>query len=163
MPDPFQYGWIAWIVIAAVAVVLELVTVNLVFVMVAGGALIGGLGGGALGLPWELQIVLAAVVSALLLLTLRPPLLRRLARSSESVPMNIEALTGMAARASTVFTRGAGQAKLANGETWTARLDAEHETDAVAPGAELVVVAIDGATAVVTPETALSAEHPLWG
>ena len=49
------------------------------------------------------------------------------------------------------FVDGTGYARLANGETWTARLDDRHEHEAVGAGARLTVVGIEGATAVVAP------------
>jgi membrane protein implicated in regulation of membrane protease activity len=150
-PDLLTFAWLAWIVVVIAAIVLELLTLNLVFLMIAAGSLVGGLGAALLGLPWPLQIIAAAALSALLVFAIRPPLLKRLSRSSEAVRMNVDALTGMAATATVPFTGGGGFARLDNGETWTARLDPDHADAAVTPGAGLVVIAIHGATAVVTP------------
>jgi membrane protein implicated in regulation of membrane protease activity len=66
----------------------------------------------------------------------------------------VDALEGMSARATASFVEGTGYARLANGETWTARLDDSHEHAEVGIGARLTVVGIDGATAVVAPATA---------
>jgi membrane protein implicated in regulation of membrane protease activity len=60
----------------------------------------------------------------------------------------------MAARATASFVDGTGFARLANGETWTARLDDSSEHAEVGIGARLTVVGIDGATAVVAPSAA---------
>ncbi|WP_236720236.1 NfeD family protein [Rathayibacter sp. VKM Ac-2630] len=46
---------------------------------------------------------------------------------------------------------GPGQVKLANGETWTARLSPLVESRPLGLGERVVVTAIDGATAVVVP------------
>jgi membrane protein implicated in regulation of membrane protease activity len=150
-PDLFAYTWLAWIVIVVAAVVLELLSLNLIFLMIAAGSLVGGLGGWLLGWPWQLQIVAAGVLSALLVFIVRPLLWRLLVRGREVHLTNVDALTGMPAKATVSFVDGGGFAKLDNGETWTARLDSAHESDRVAPGAPLVVVAIKGATAVVAP------------
>jgi membrane protein implicated in regulation of membrane protease activity len=151
MPESSFVAPLAWLVVVVLAVVLELVTLNLVFLMVAAGALVGGLGAWLLGWPLPVQVVGAAVVSALLLLVLRPPLIRRLHARRDPLRTGVEALQGMAARATAPFADGKGLARLDNGETWTARLDPAHVRAAVEADDRLVVLAIDGATAVVTP------------
>lgn len=151
MPDLFQYTWIAWIVITVACVVMELITLQLLFLMVAAGSLIGGLGTRLLGADWWVQVLSAAVLSGLLVFLVRPLLWRVLVKGRPVHLTNVDALTGMGARATVHFVDGAGFAKLANGETWTARLDGPHESDPVPTGARLSVVAIEGATAVVAP------------
>lgn len=151
MPDLFAYTWVLWLVVVVAAVVLELLTLNLVFLMIAIGSVVGGLGTWLLGWPAALQVVAAAILSGLLVFVIRPLLYRLLVRGKPVELTNVDALTGMSARATTAFAEGAGYARLDNGETWTARLDDAHEQDAVPSGARLVVVAIHGATAVVAP------------
>ena len=63
----------------------------------------------------------------------------------------MDALPGMPARATAPFADGHGLARLDNGETWSARLDPAHVRVPVEADDRLVVLAIDGATAVVTP------------
>ena len=150
-PDLTQYLWIVWLTIAVACIVLELLTMQLMFLMVAAGSLVGGLGGWLLGWPWFGQVAAAAVLSGLLVFVIRPLLWRLLVAGREPVLTNVDALHGMEARATVAFDDGNGFARLANGETWTARLTPEHEQDVVRPGARLVVTAIDGATAVVAP------------
>lgn len=151
MPDLFQYTWIVWIVITVACVVMELITLHLLFLMVAAGSLVGGLGTRLLGADWWVQVLAAAGLSALLVFLIRPLLWRVLVKGRDIHLTNVDALAGMGARATVPFVDGAGFAKLANGETWTARLDDEHDGATVPPGARLSVVAIDGATAVVAP------------
>jgi membrane protein implicated in regulation of membrane protease activity len=150
-PDLFAYTWVLWLVIVVVAVVAELLTLSLVFAMIAAGALIGGLGTWLLGWPAALQVVAAAALSALLVFLIRPLLYRALVHGRPRALTNVDALAGMSARATASFVEGTGFARLANGETWTARLDDTHERAEVGTGARLTVVAIDGATAVVAP------------
>jgi membrane protein implicated in regulation of membrane protease activity len=153
-PDLFAYTWVLWLVIVVVAVVLELLTLSLVFAMIAVGALVGGLGTWLLGWPVALQVVAAAVLSALLVFLIRPLLYRLLVHGRPRELTNVEALAGMTAKATASFIDGSGYARLANGETWTARLDGAHEHAEVGTGARLTVVGIDGATAVVAPAAA---------
>jgi membrane protein implicated in regulation of membrane protease activity len=152
-PDITQYLWLLWLVVAVACVVLELLSLNLIFLMIAAGSLVGGLGGLLLGWPWYGQVGAAAVLSGLLVFLVRPLLWRLLVRGREVHRTNVDALTGMEARATVAFADGGGFARLANGETWTARLAPEHEADAVPPGTRLTVARIDGATAVVVPVT----------
>jgi membrane protein implicated in regulation of membrane protease activity len=152
-PDITQYLWLVWLVVAVACVVLELLSLNLIFLMIAAGSLIGGLGGLLLGWPWYGQVGAAAILSGLLVFLVRPLLWRLLVHGREAPRTNVDALTGMEARATVAFADGAGMARLANGETWTARLAPEHEADAVPPGTRLTVARIDGATAVVVPAT----------
>src|SRR4051794_28130708 len=150
--DISQYLWLAWLVVVVACVVLELLTLQLLFLMIAVGSLVGGLGAWLLGWPWYGQIGAAAILSGLLVFLVRPLLLRRLMRG-EAPRTNVDALYGMDARATVAFQDGAGMARLANGETWTARLAPKHEADPVPPGSPLTVARIDGATAVVVPTT----------
>lgn len=152
MVDLTQYLWIAWLVFVIVCVIIEVLTLEFTFMMVAAGSLLGGLGTNLLGAEWWVQILAAAIISGLLLFTIRPLLLKTLNRGEEPARTNVDALYGMSARATTAFTDGAGFVKLANGETWTARLSPEHESSSLAEGERVVVTRIDGATAEVAPK-----------
>lgn len=154
-PDLTQYMWIAWIVLALVFVIIELLTLEFTFLMLAAGSLLGGLAVNLLGGAWWLQVLAAAAVSALLLFTIRPLLLRALHRSSALQPTNVDALYGMGARVTAPFVNGQGSVRLDNGEQWTASVaDLAGGLDV---GARAVVTAVRGATvevaaAAITPE-----------
>ncbi len=151
LPDLTEYLWIAWLVLALVFVIIELVTLEFTFLMLAAGTLIGGLGVNLLGGPWWAQVLAAAAIAALLLFTIRPLLLRALRRSSTLHPTNVDALYGIGARVMAPFVEGAGSVKLDNGETWTARLvGPDPGLDA---GSRVVVTAVRGATVEVAPES----------
>ena len=105
LPDLTQYLWILWLALAVLFVIIELLTLEFTFLMLAAGTLIGGLGTNLLGGPWWLQIGLAAIASALLLFTIRPLLLRALHRSSPVVLTNVDALVGMPARVTRAFVQ----------------------------------------------------------
>lgn len=143
MPDLTQYMWIAWLVLAGIFVIIELLTLEFTFLMLAGGTVIGGLGVNLLGGPWWLQIGAAAAISALLLFTIRPLLLRLLQRNKPIELTNVDALIGMTGRVTTAFTSHGGMVRLDNGETWTARADDE---PALIEGADVVVSKVRGAT-----------------
>lgn len=151
MVDLTQYLWIVWLVFVIVCVIIEVLTLEFTFLMIAAGSLVGGLGANVLGAEWWVQILAAAVVSGLLLFTIRPLLLKTLDRGREPARTNVDALLGMTARVTATFTDGAGFVKLANGETWTARLAPAHENETVAVGDRVIVTRIDGATAEVAP------------
>ncbi len=152
MVDLTQYLWIAWLVFVIVCVIIEVLTLEFTFMMVAAGSLLGGLGTNLLGAEWWVQILAAAIISGLLLFTIRPLLLKLLHRGESPVLTNVDALAGMTARVTAAFVDGAGFVKLSNGETWTARLSPEHETLKLAEGDRVVVTRIDGATAEVAPK-----------
>lgn len=119
--DLTQYLWIMWLSVVILFVVIELLTLEFTFLMLAAGSLIGGLGINLLGLPWWAQIGAAAALSALLLFSIRPLLLKTLHKGADLTPSNLDALFGMSARVVRDFVDGEGMVKLDNGETWTSR------------------------------------------
>jgi membrane protein implicated in regulation of membrane protease activity len=149
--DLTQYLWILWLVLVVVFVIIELLTLEFTFLMIATGTLIGGLGGNLLHLPWWAQIGAAAVISALLLFTIRPFLLRALRKGADPERSNLDRLPGLGGRVVVDFVEGRGQVKLDNGETWTSRLSPAAAPAALTDGDRVVVVRIDGATAEVVP------------
>ena len=148
--DLTQYLWIVWLVFILIAVIIELLTLEFTFLMIAVGSL-GGLGANLLGFEWWMQIGIAAVLSVLLILFIRPFMLRYLRKGEDPTPSNIAALSGMSARVVLDIGENGGQVKLANGETWTARLSEVTERRLVESGERVVVTAIEGSTAVVVP------------
>ena len=142
-----QWAWIGWLVLILAFLVIEMLTLDFTFLMMSLGGL-AGLASGLLGAPLWLQVVIAAVVAAVLVLVLRPPLLRRLHRGEDTTPSNMAALVGLSGRVLSTVSTDAGQVKLANGDIWTARAEA---SGAIEPGAPVRVSRIDGATAYVRP------------
>lgn len=137
--------WVWWLGAALLLGVVEMLTVDLVLVMFAGGALVGAILA-ALDAPLWAQIVGFAVTSALLLVALRPWLLRHLRTRVPLVETNAAAQVGKVAVAVLPVTERTGRVKL-GGEVWSARTD---DRGAIAVGDEVRVLRIDGATAVVT-------------
>lgn len=137
-------GWVWWLAAALVLGVVEMLTVDLVLAMFAGGALVAALLA-ALGVPLWGQILGFAAASTLLLLALRPYLLRHLRTRVPLVETNAAAHVGRTAVVVLPVTAGAGRVKLA-GEVWSARTD---DHGPIEVGDEVRVLRIDGATAVV--------------
>ncbi|MDR2997731.1 MAG: NfeD family protein [Microbacterium sp.] len=140
-----QWAWIGWLVLIALFLVIEMLSLDFTFLMLAFG---GGVGliTDLVGVPLWLQVIIAAVAAALFILFLRPPLLHRLRRGEDPTKSNVDALIGLHGTALAEITKVSGSAKLGNGDTWTAR----SATDAPIPrGGRVEVVEITGATAVV--------------
>lgn len=146
-----QWLWLVWVGLAITAGVVEVFTLDLIFLMVAGGALTAAVAAAATGnLP--LSILVFAAATVLLMLAARPPLLRYMGRSVPSTHTNVSALPGRSAVVLTPVSAAGGTVKLA-GEVWTARADTDGVPIEV--GATVTVLRIEGATAVVAVEQAL--------
>ena len=139
--------WLFWLGVALVLGAIEVATVDFVFVMFAGGAVAGAVSAG-LGVPFPLQVVIAVVVALLLLVVVRPMIKRQLTDGMVDHRIGPSGLVGRDARVIQAVTDTDGRIKLA-GETWSARLAAG--STPIAPGEEVRVIAIHGATAVVEP------------
>ncbi|HWS52441.1 MAG TPA: NfeD family protein [Microbacterium sp.] len=142
-----QWAWIGWIVLIAVFLVIEMLTLDFTFLMLSFGSAVG-LVSDIVGVPVWVQVIIAAAAAAIFILLLRPPLLKRLRRGEDPTKSNVEALTGLRGVALDDITQISGQAKLSNGDTWTAR------TATAVPiprGSTIAITAINGATAIVRP------------
>jgi len=139
-----QFAWIGWLVLILVFLTVEALTLDFTFLMLGIGG-VAGLAADLLGAPVWLQVIIAAVLAALLVLLLRPPLLRRLHRGQDDTPSNVEALIGLAGQVVSTVSPLGGQVKLSNGDVWTARSTISE----LPPGTVVTVTRIDGATALV--------------
>ena len=142
-----QWAWIGWLILIAVFLVIEMLTLDFTFLMLSFGAAVG-LVTDVVGLPFWVQVIIAAGAAALFILLLRPPLLKRLRRGEDPTKSNVEALLDLRGTALLDITQISGQVKLSNGDTWTART----ATSVPIPqGSPIAVIAISGATATVRP------------
>ncbi|WP_165065202.1 NfeD family protein [Marisediminicola senii] len=148
--DLADYLWIVWLVFILVAVIIELLTLEFTFLMISVGSL-GGLAANLLGADWWVQIVVAALLSVALLVTIRPLLLRLMRTGGDPTPSNVAALIGLSGRTVVPLGANGGLVRLANGETWTARIDGGSPTQSLDDGESVTVVSIEGSTAVVIP------------
>ena len=139
-----EHAWVTWVGIAVVLAIVELMSLDLVLLMFAIGALGAAVASG-LGAPvWVALLVFAAVSTALLFLV-RPPLVERL-HAGPTLQTGHQNLVGRDAIVIEPVDSRSGRVKLAS-EIWSARTDGAESFDT---GAEVNVIRIDGATAVVT-------------
>ena len=142
--------WALWLTVFLVFAVVEMITLDLFFIMLGGGtlaALIADFAGADL---W-LQIVVFCVVSLLMIAFVRPVALTHLKKGPTEQRTNIDRLIGEQALVMESVSSTGGLVKI-GGDVWTARSAA----GVLPAGQKVVVSAIDGATAVVAaqPETA---------
>ncbi len=142
-----QWAWIGWLILIAVFLVIEMLTLDFTFLMLSFGSAIG-LVTDLVGIPVWAQVIIAAAAAAIFILFLRPPLLKRLRRGEDPTKSNVDALIDLRGIALHDITQISGQVKLSNGDTWTAR------TATAVPipqGSPIAITAINGATAIVRP------------
>ncbi|MEN0104148.1 MAG: NfeD family protein [Curtobacterium sp.] len=140
---------IVWIALVLVLGVVEVFTLDFIFIMLAAGAA-GGLIAALIGAEWWLSAIIAAAVALLLLALVRPRLLVALGRNADPHRTGVEGLVGMPGTVAVAFTSTApGQVRLANGETWSARIDVAAPDRTPPLGTHVVVESIEGSTAVV--------------
>ncbi|MGG7463279.1 MULTISPECIES: NfeD family protein [unclassified Plantibacter] len=145
-----EYAWIGWLVLILVFVTIEILSLEFTFLMLAVGSVVGMLSG-FVGAPWWLQLIIGGAASVLLLLTVRPPLLRALHKGADPTKSNVDALLGLSGVVISTVGAHNGQVKLTNGDTWTARTPQGGPVSSLEPGTAVLVQTIDGATAIVIP------------
>ena len=138
-----MHAW-AWLAIAATCAVIEVLNHSLVFASCPVGAiaawLTSVLGGNT---PIQFLILAGATV---LSLRLKPIVLKVIFKNTPPLDTGINALIGLKAVTTSTVTDSAGTISLKN-ETWTAR----SEQGEIPDGAEVTVLRIDGAVAIVAP------------
>ncbi len=140
---------LAWLIAALVLLGIEILTVDLVFGLIAVGAASAALAA-ALGAPLWLQAVVGIGVSIVGIAVVRPIAMRHLRRSARHTRTGVDALPGTRGEATEEITSRDGRIRL-RGEIWSARLDVDVTSEPVPAGVDVVVTRIDGATALVYP------------
>ena len=139
--------WAAWLVLAVGLAVAEMVSLDLILIMIAVGAIVGALTALA-SFPLILQVLLAAGASTAMLAMVRPELVKKL-HSGPDLVTGMNKLVGQQGVVTEELTaHHPGRVKLA-GEIWSACPYDDSLT--IAPGAMVEVFAIRGATAYVHP------------
>lgn len=137
-----------WIVAAIALLVLEMFVLDLTPTILAGSSGTAALSN-ALGAPIWLQVTVFVVVALLGLLAIRP-LARKHLKLSKKEKTGVDRLPGMRARTLSVVTIDGGLIAL-DGEQWSAKLDRYVSTEPVPRNEDVVVMRIEGATAIVHP------------
>jgi membrane protein implicated in regulation of membrane protease activity len=138
-------AWVLWLIAAGLLVGGEMLTLDLVLLMFAGGALGGtavALAGGAVAV----QLIAFIAVSLALLAVVRPIAKRHL---TERTPLQLDGVEGLVGRTA-VVTRAvdaAGGRIRMGADEWSAR--SQHRGEAFAVGETVRILQIEGATAVV--------------
>ncbi len=140
-----EHAAAAWIGVAVVLALVEMMSLDLVLLMFALGALAAALTAG-LGAPVWAAILVFALVSLGLVFLVRPPLVAKL-HSGPTLATGHQALVGQSAVVAEPVDKHGGRIKL-SGEVWSARAATDNES--FDTGTEVLVTRIDGATAVVT-------------
>lgn len=139
-----EHVWAVWLVVAVLLGVVEMTTLDLIFGMLAVGALAGAVAA-LVGLSVPLQVVIGGVVAVGMLALVRPVALRHL-RQPVASRTGVAALVGRQAVTLSPVDAHSGQIRLA-GEIWSARAFDPHVV--IPAGRTVDVIEIDGATAVV--------------
>lgn len=138
--------WWMWLTASGLFIIAEILTVNLLFGSLAFATLMAA-GASALSLNSLSQGLIFAISAALSIFILRPIALRNLQKRSPGLATNVDALFGADAYTMTKVTEQSGEIKL-SGEIWSART----RTGAIEKSSNVKVIAIEGATAIITRE-----------
>ncbi len=138
--------WALWLTVFLAFAVVEMLTLDLFFIMLGGGALAGLLADFA-GADFWLQIVVFCVVSLLMIAFVRPVALKHLRKGPADQRTNVDRLIGESALVMETVSTSSGLVKI-GGDVWSAR----SENGVLNAGQRVVVSAIEGATAVVVPQ-----------
>jgi membrane protein implicated in regulation of membrane protease activity len=139
-----QFDWVGWLGLAVVLGIVEVTSLDLVFAMIA----VGALSGSATALVTDnlaVQVLVALAVSIAMLFVVRPIALSHL-KTPRAIRTGVAALVGQRGLVMEQVDQHAGRIKL-KGEVWSART--YDPSEVIAAGKHVEVVEIDGATAVV--------------
>lgn len=139
--------WETWLIGAGVLGVLELLSMDLIFAMLAGGALVGAVGAALTG-SVVISVILALVSAVAFLGFLRPSVLKRV-HGGPSLRTGHQTLIGREAVVlESIEPGGEGRIKI-DGQDWLAV--AFDEREPIQPGRHVDIIEIKGATAYVMP------------
>ena len=142
--DVLMQAWLIWLILAAVLAGAEILSLDLVLIMCAGGAAAGGISAAA-GLPPAAQVAIAIAGALALLLFLRPVAKRHLTGSG-TARTGIDALIGAQAIVTSKVDARDGRVRL-GGSEWSAK--AYDSSQVIPVGSSVQVIEISGATAIV--------------
>jgi membrane protein implicated in regulation of membrane protease activity len=138
-------AWLLWLIAAGLFAAGEVVSLDLVLLMFAGGAL-GGMSVALAGGATALQMIAFIAVSAVLLAVIRPIAKRHLTERTPLQLDGVDTLIGRTAKVTRAVGFSGGRIRMGADE-WTAR--SQHSGEAFAIGETVRILQVDGATAVV--------------
>ena len=142
--------WLAWLIVAVALGVVEAFSLTLAFGIFSAAALLAAVVAGV-GVPWAFQLLAFAASSMVGLLVIRPIALRHASQPALTRD-GTDALIGRTAHVLEEINSEHGLIKL-SGEDWSAR--SYDETLIIPAGADVDVMEIQGATAIVYPRDLL--------
>ena len=140
-------GVVLWIILAAVLVVIELETMQLVCLWFAVGALFAAFASYA-GAPVTLQLLIFLVCSVVAFVVGRPLLVDKITPKRQAVT-NVERIIGQTGTVQQEIDNAKEEGRVdAGGLSWAARSESG---EAIAPGVSVTVLRIDGVKLIVRP------------
>ena len=137
--------WVIWMLLAAAFGLGEVFTLSFLLAPLAIAAALAGLAAlGGLSLALQLVVFIAATTASLAFIR---PIARRHLRTPPQIRTGSAELVGATATVVERVDANGGMVRL-RGETWTAR--PYDDTQVIEPGAQVEVLKIQGATALVT-------------
>ena len=139
--------WESWLAMAILFGVAEMFSLDLILLMLAGGAVVGMIAA-LVGLPVGAQMILAAGASIAALALVRPSMIKRLHTGPELTLGHAKLVGRQGVVTETISGLNSGRVKL-GGEIWSA--EPYDESLTLLPGQVVEVLEIRGATAFVHP------------
>ena len=137
--------WLLWLIAAGLFAAGEIVSLDLVLLMFAGGA-VAGMTVALLGGATVLQMVAFIVISGVLLALVRPIATKHLMQRTPLQLDGVDSLIGRTAKVTREIDFDGGRIRMGADE-WTAR--SQHSGETFAVGEMVRILQVDGATAVV--------------
>jgi membrane protein implicated in regulation of membrane protease activity len=138
-------AWLLWLIAAGLFAAGEVVSLDLVLLMFAGGAL-GGMALALVGAAAFAQVIAFIVVAGVLLAFVRPIAVKHLVQGTPLQLDGVHSLIGRTAKVTREIDSTSGRIRMGADE-WSARTQHSGETFGV--GETVRILQVDGATAVV--------------
>jgi membrane protein implicated in regulation of membrane protease activity len=145
MDNRYMDPWLLWLIAAGLFAAGEIVSLDLVLLMFAGGA-VAGMTVALLGGATVLQLVAFIAISGLLLAVVRPIAKRHLTERTPLQLDGVDSLIGRTAKVTREIDFSGGRIRMGADE-WSART--QHSGESFAVGDVVRILQVDGATAVV--------------
>ena len=137
--------WLIWLIAAGLFAAGEIVSLDLVLLMFAGGA-VGGMAVALIGGATVLQMVAFIAISGVLLALVRPIATKHLTQRTPLQLDGVDTLIGRTAKVTREIDSSSGRIRMGADE-WSART--QHSGESFAVGDTVRILQVDGATAVV--------------